>query len=310
MIKDITEMMLLEQNLKKSEEIHRLLADNANDVLWVMDLSGIFSYVSPSVEKLRGFTVEEVMDQTREELLCPGSLIYFEKGLEGVIHRVQNSEPITAFRGELEQPCKDGTTVWTDVTVSGMYNPAGHFVGLLGVSRDVTEKREMAETIKRLSETDLLTQLNNRVKLHEVLCLELARLSRCESVCSVIFLDIDHFKQVNDTYGHLVGDSVLKEMARILATNTRLIDTVGRWGGEEFLIILPLTDVKGAEFLAEKLRRTISEYNFTSVGHLSASFGVADTTKCISMNELINSADAALYHAKETGRNQVCCAKR
>ena len=138
----IAEQKELERKLMESEEVHRLLADNASDVIWTMDLSGKFTYVSPSVEKLRGFTVEEVMAQSREELLCPSSLIHMEKGLEDAIYSVQNNLPFEDFRGDVEQPCKDGTTVWTDLTVSGIFDKSNQFVGMLGVSRDMTERKK------------------------------------------------------------------------------------------------------------------------------------------------------------------------
>lgn len=120
-IKNVTEFKLLENKLRESEERHRLIADNASDVIWTMDLNGRFTYLSPSVEKLRGYTVEEVMKQSKEELLCLDSLALMEKGLEDAIYYVQNNLPFKVFRGDMEQPCKDGSTVWTDLTVSGIY---------------------------------------------------------------------------------------------------------------------------------------------------------------------------------------------
>lgn len=98
-----------------------------------MDLTGRFTYISPSVEKLRGYTVEEVMAQSQEEVLCPGSLVQMHEGLARAINSVQNGLPFQVYRGELEQPCKDGTTVWTEATVSGIYSEDGRFVGMLGL---------------------------------------------------------------------------------------------------------------------------------------------------------------------------------
>lgn len=305
--KDITEMKKLEQNLKDSEELHRLLADNASDVIWTMDLNGKFTYMSPSVEKLRGYTVEEVFAQTQEELLCPSSRICLENGLKNAVHLVQNNLPFEVFRGDVEQPCKDGTTVWTDLTVSGIYDKDNRFIGMLGVTKDITERKRMEEEITRLSETDRLTQLNNRSKLDAILNLEIERLSRSESVCTVIILDLDFFKRVNDTWGHLMGDAVLKEVAQILRDEIRPVDTVGRWGGEEYMIVMSHSDLSEGSILAEKLRTKISEYSFSMVGHITASFGVAQTRGSLSAVELVAKADAGLYEAKNSGRNRVCC---
>lgn len=274
------------------------MADNANDVIWTMDLHGKFTYVSPSVEKLRGYSVEEVLAQSKEELLCPSSIPYLVDGLERAARLVEKGMPFLVFRGDMEQPCKDGTTIWTDLTVSGIYDKDNRFVGMLGVSRDITERLRMEEEIRKLSQADPLTQISNRLKLDSVLLVEMERLSRSESVCTVILLDIDHFKNVNDTHGHLVGDEVLKEFAKIIRDDVRKIDTVGRWGGEEFMVIMPLSDVEGGRILAEKLRNKISEFEFTGAGKLTASFGVAQTRGELNAVEVVAIADACMYEAK------------
>lgn len=305
-IKNVTEFKLLENKLRESEERHRLIADNASDVIWTMDLNGRFTYLSPSVEKLRGYTVEEVMKQSKEELLCPDSLALMEKGLEDAIYYVQNNLPFKVFRGDMEQPCKDGSTVWTDLTVSGIYDKDGQFLGMLGVSRDITDRKKMEEEITRLTEVDRLTGLYNRYKLDAVLKSEIERSRRSDSVFSIILLDIDDFKKVNDVHGHNIGDSVLQEFSEIIKSSIRKIDTAGRWGGEEFMIILPESDSDGGMVLAEKLRAKINEHKFDAVTHMSASFGVASFEREISGIELVARADDAMYRAKRTGKNRVC----
>ncbi|MFZ4623438.1 MAG: diguanylate cyclase domain-containing protein [Rhodoferax sp.] len=127
--------------LRISEERHRLLADNASDVIWTMDLTGRFTYVSPSVERLRGYSVAEVMQQSLDQALTPASAQIAQDGLGRAIQAIQAKQPVADFRAELEQPCKQGGTVWTEVTVSGIQNDAGEFVSLLGVTRDITERR-------------------------------------------------------------------------------------------------------------------------------------------------------------------------
>ncbi|WP_050740084.1 sensor domain-containing diguanylate cyclase [Acetobacterium bakii] len=304
-IRDITPLKKIEKKLQESEERHRLLADNAADVIWTMDLEGKFTYVSPSVQKLRGYSVDEVLQQSQEELLCPGSLIYMQQGLENAIRSVQNNQPFNVFRGELEQPCKDGSTVWTETTVSGIYNENSEFIGMLGVSRDISERKNMEEEIRKLSVTDKLTQIYNRLKLDETLEEQWNDANKTEIPFSLMIVDIDHFKFVNDTFGHQAGDIVLVELANILEMNVGSVDVVGRWGGEEFLIILPKTDRGSALLLAEKLRMLINEKIFTKVGKITASFGVADYNKDSSPDTIVFRADSALYKAKENGRNRV-----
>ena len=127
--------------LQVSEERHRLLADNASDVIWTMDLNGRFTYVSPSVERLRGYSVAEVMQQTLEQALTPASAKIAVDGLGRALSAIHAKQPVADFRAELEQPCKQGGTVWTEVSVSGIQNDMGEFVNLLGVTRDISERK-------------------------------------------------------------------------------------------------------------------------------------------------------------------------
>jgi len=159
--------------------------------------------------------------------------------------------------------------------------------------------------LEKISVTDQLTGLYNRHKLNEVLESELHRAERIKTTFGIIILDIDNFKKVNDVYGHNVGDSVLQELAILLKKTLRITDTLGRWGGEELLIIVPQGDIANEQLLAEKLRLKIEKHIFTTVNHITTSFGVAIYNEGDSIISLIKRADDALYHAKRNGRNQV-----
>ena len=164
---------------------------------------------------------------------------------------------------------------------------------------------EKNRELKRLSITDRLTGLYNRVKLESVMKNELDRAERYKSSFGVIMIDIDHFKRVNDTYGHPVGDKLLIELSKILRDYTRKVDTAGRWGGEEFLVICPHTNEVGIVDAAEHLRATIEHFNFTDAGYQTASFGAAAYSKNDSIESIVSRADEALYRSKKTGRNKV-----
>lgn len=159
--------------------------------------------------------------------------------------------------------------------------------------------------IELLSVTDKLTQLYNRTKIDQLFENELKRAGRYAEGFSIILLDLDHFKAVNDTHGHQVGDKVLQELASILRTNVRETDAVGRWGGEEFIIISPQTTLASAEQLAEKLRSTIASFDFTVVSHKTASFGVTGYQAGDDEDSMTRRVDEYLYRAKELGRNRV-----
>lgn len=146
-LKDINSQKKADQLLKESEERHRLLADNSSDVIWTMNLQGYITYVSPSVQRLRGYTPSEVMNQKPSELISPSSLKAFLNGMEQVKRYVSLGERFPDVRIELEQPCKNGTSVWTEVTISGMYDKHDLFVGILGVTRDITDRRKSKNLI-------------------------------------------------------------------------------------------------------------------------------------------------------------------
>lgn len=156
-----------------------------------------------------------------------------------------------------------------------------------------------------LSMTDQLTQLANRLQLDQVLDQQVKLANRYGTLFSIILLDMDYFKQVNDSYGHLMGDKVLVQVAQTIMANTRGADIVGRWGGEEFLIIAPNTTTSSAALLAEKLRRILECIELPFAGRITASFGVTGFLQGDDPETLVARADAALYTAKNAGRNRI-----
>lgn len=177
-----------------------------------------------------------------------------------------------------------------------------------GLIENITLEKELKEQYKKLkclSVTDHLTGLFNRQKLDEVLDNEIHRSNRSTSTFSLIILDLDRFKSVNDTYGHQAGDEVLIEVSKILQESSRKTDIIGRWGGEEFMIICPETGGKGGEKLAEKIRRNIEQHLFSVAGNKTSSFGVCSYQPDDDAKSIVDRADQALYQAKIQGRNRV-----
>ena len=164
---------------------------------------------------------------------------------------------------------------------------------------------KMNKKLEELSITDNLTKLYNRNKLDEVLITQSNNSNRFSNTFGIIIIDIDYFKKVNDTYGHQMGDTVLKEFAQIIKTNSRQTDTVGRWGGEEFMIICSETQLEGIVTLAQNLRQQIESYSFSIKEQKTASFGVSIYKKDEKIENMVKRADDALYNAKENGRNKV-----
>ena len=161
------------------------------------------------------------------------------------------------------------------------------------------------QKLEYLATIDGLTGLFNRSRIENNVNEEVERAERYKRGLSIILLDIDHFKIVNDDYGHHVGDAVLREFASIIKDGIRKVDAVGRWGGEEFIIILPETNIKEAENIAEQIRKKIENHIFTVIKHKTSSFGVSEYIQGDNSQSIINRADKALYRAKDCGRNKV-----
>lgn len=172
------------------------------------------------------------------------------------------------------------------------------------------ELRKKNALLEELSRTDSLTGLLNRRFLMELLLAEFQKSSRYGTPLSLVMLDIDHFKRVNDTYGHITGDAAIKAVAQVLRREIRTCDLAARFGGEEFAVVLPQTDQEGALIAAERCRRAVEATAIVAGDqelHITASFGVATCPRADlgTIEQLIGAADEALYRAKGTGRNRV-----
>lgn len=173
------------------------------------------------------------------------------------------------------------------------------------VKRHNRELLKVNKKLEKLSHSDPLTGLPNRYRLNEVFTSEIKRYQRYKHGFSVLIMDIDHFKRINDSHGHVVGDEVIKQLARLLLDNVRDNDLVARWGGEEFFIFCPETTLNGARSLAEHLREQIAQTEFgIDTQNVTASFGVTDYRDGDAMEVCIKRADQALYQAKHGGRNR------
>ncbi len=174
---------------------------------------------------------------------------------------------------------------------------------------DLAERNEelqaLTARLEDLASTDPLTGARNRRRFNEIAEVELARALRYGYSLSFLIFDIDHFKKVNDTYGHEAGDSVLITLVELVTKWIRDDDYLARWGGEEFVILASHNDIAGARVLGERLRKGVEKHDFAGVGRVTASFGAAQYREGETLTELTARADEALYRAKELGRNRV-----
>jgi diguanylate cyclase (GGDEF)-like protein/PAS domain S-box-containing protein len=204
---------------------------------------------------------------------------------------------------EMSKPAGDGTTHY-ELTSSPLRSSAGKVIAGVEVAHDITERKLMEEGLRTFAERDFLTGLYNRRIFFNFLEIELQRAKRYGRPVSLLMMDIDNFKLVNDRFGHDTGDRVLKAMAEIISRIIRESDVFARYGGEEFIILSPETNLSGAKILAEKIRETLGAHSFDEAGTVTLSIGVTSFNDADTADTLIKRADDALYLGKQQGRNR------
>jgi two-component system, cell cycle response regulator len=288
------------------------------DAVYITDIEGRIVFANPAFERLYGYSQHGLVGQNEAVLWAPSGS-----------PAPASPHPDLQWSGEAIQFRKDGSEIPVWLSQSRLVDEAGRTTARVVVTRDVTERRRVEETLRRanaeleksrqtlqeLVGRDDLTGLFNRRELGRHFDEEAGRAERSGRPFSLVLIDIDHFKQVNDRYGHLAGDDVLRHIARELLRTLRFIDRPARIGGEEFAILLPETDGQGAVVAAERIRQAIAAAPCrTTGGHTSIedinvtiSAGIATFgSSARSFQDLLGQADRGLYRAKAEGRNRVC----
>jgi len=289
-------------NLKKDLEIQ--------DINEVLDQFVIFSktskdgeitYVSSAFEKISGYTKEESIGQDLNYLTHED----MDENMSKELWKAISSK--STYIGEVLNKAKDGTSYWVQEIITPKIDEEGEILNFTNYMVNITNKKKLEVANKKLealSIYDPLTQTYNRLKLDMLTHTLYESYKRYKKIFSIILIDIDFFKNVNDEFGHLVGDEVLKTVANLIKTNIRESDHFGRWGGEEFLIICELTNAQEAYILAEKIRKIIESHKFGVIGTRTISLGVSQIEDNLTIKDLLNEADQALYQAKNSGRNR------
>lgn len=314
--------------IHESEAKYRFLADNISDVIWVLEpKSQHWVYMSPSIIKLLGYSVDEIMQYPMEKTLTAESRADVQRWIrERSEIFLSGTDGDHVYLDEVGYCRRDGSVVWCEVTTSFARNERNEMI-LLGVMRDITERKKAEEQIRNLAFYDTLTQLPNRRLLQDRFSLVISACKRNNRYAALMFIDLDNFKPLNDEHGHDVGDILLVEVARRIVKCVREVDTVSRFGGDEFVVMLSELDtdkdisVDQANVVAEKIRQSLGETYRLAVSkkdgvephivehHCTASIGVVlFNDHGVTQEDLIRLADAAMYQAKAAGRNRVCFA--
>lgn len=296
--------------LRRMEKVFQLVMENSRDTIWILDLSTRrFSYISPSVKFISGYSAEEVMGWPLERTMSAESIQRIEAALAENMDKMVGREPAALVRTiEIQQPHIQGHFIDAEIRAVYLLDDSGQPRGIVGITRDITERKLRERELHEQAIRDGLTGLYNRRYLDATLPRELARVRRDGEALAVIMADLDFFKRVNDTYGHDVGDEVLRRLAECLMQNAREGDIPCRYGGEEFVLVMPGLDADAAAERTETLRRAVEDMQIDCSGHtikVTISIGIAlFPVHSEDADTLVKHADQALYAAKRSGRNR------
>lgn len=304
---DITRQRLAEDALKTMNKDFVTLLETSTDFLYFKDRDGRIRYCSQSLANITGHKGWRDMVGKRDVEVFPSEAakVYFKD--EGPIF--SEARPLLDQIEPYVKP--DGSPGWVSTNKWPMFADDGKtVVGLFGVSRDVTDAKRLESELLLMATTDFLTGASSRRSFVAAIDREIARMQRdADTTCALLMVDLDHFKLINDTYGHATGDEVLKHVVQLLGSEIRKGDLIGRMGGEEFAILMPGANMTSAQTFAERMRQTIERAPVTIGGKsivVTVSIGVSSLRAGdVSSGAALARVDQALYGAKHKGRNRM-----
>jgi len=322
---DITERVRNEQTIRRVRDLMSDAVNFSPTFIWETDADGHYTFVQ-GMEKILGVGDAALLGRHRWRTLCKAACQgECERAPERAAAGCEIMRAINARRPlERHTLCaghRDGREVWLSCSAQPVYDGERRFVGYRGVDVDISELTRAHRELEEMALHDPLTGLANRRKFRSRYDLEVARQERAGGTLALLLIDIDHFKRINDRWGHLVGDECLKGVANVLSSNLRKVDLVARFGGEEFVVLLADCGLEGALTAAENLRAAVAAAVSAQVDGqpltLTVSVGVAATAAgeahhsggsgdSVDFDRLLASADRGVYAAKHAGRNRVC----
>lgn len=282
---------------KQESDEFKYILDNANDFIAIHDIeTHKYLYANNAVLDTNNLTLDEIVQKTITDVHPELD----ENSIKYILNRL-NKEGKFSEVLRFTKPNNEEYYVHTSLQY-GFFKSKKVIITL---SSEVTQLKQAELKIKEMAELDPLTKLYNRYKLDEFMSLQINIFHRYKQTFSLVICDIDYFKQINDTYGHLVGDEILKNIASLIQENVRESDVVARWGGEEFAILLPNTTMDEALHFTEKIHQIIRTTEHQKVGHVYISCGLSEFREGDTQLSLFHRVDNALYEAKNRGRDQI-----
>ncbi len=301
-------LALFERYRRTSSSLQKFSAavENSSAGIMITDRAGVIEYVNRSFTTITGFPAQEAIGRTPSLLKSGAMDADTYATLWGTI--LSGS----SWTGELLNKRRDGSLYWEGTQISPIFNTGGKIISFVSIKDDITEKRRIQEELSFLSTTDALTKIANRRRFMEALETRVAGMGRDGGQLSLLIIDVDYFKRVNDLFGHATGDSALVAVAAVCVQVVRQSDLAARLGGEEFAVLLPSCGEDEAYDVAECIRQTIAAGQLRAENgtpfSVTASIGVATASRDDTAETLLARADGALYHSKRSGRNRASIA--
>lgn len=286
-------------NAERTRDMLAQAVNVASDAVVITDANAVIVFVNPAFESLTGYSAAEVVGTVAKELRDQGEDRQLHSNL---VHTAERRESV---RATADYRRKDGASVFVDYSMAPVLDANGDVAFVVTIANDVSGTVRRHRKLQELASTDPLTGLLNRRAGDEELLICHRDATETGHAYSLIMCDLDFFKQVNDQFGHAAGDRVLAEVARILIEAQRSTDFVARWGGEEFLVLLPDSSSRAAAKVAERMRAEVESADQPEMAGMTISMGVAEWKRGDSVEDVMARADAALYAAKTAGRNRV-----
>lgn len=299
---DMTHQSEIEAQLRESEQNFRRLFDSLQDVYYRTNAQGVVQHVGPGVRRVLGYEPHEIEGRTAES--------YYPHSTDRDAFKaaILAHGEVSDFPGQMVR--RDGQVIDISISSHALYDHAGNFAGVEGIYRDVTQRKNLERELHRLATTDMLTGIANRRAFLETAESAYAHSCRSGEPLTLLMLDLDHFKTINDRFGHLEGDRALVAFAQAVKSQLRASDAVGRLGGEEFGVLLPLTTLaeglEAAHRILQSVRALLLSDDTGQAYRITTSLGVgAFRQSDRSLRDMLDRTDQALYLAKRRGRDQI-----
>jgi diguanylate cyclase (GGDEF)-like protein/PAS domain S-box-containing protein len=289
-----------EAEARASERRFRSIFDHSASGIAFGDEAGNIILVNDAFCELVDYSRAELIGQSFVAITHPD-----DAEREAALVQRMLSEGWSHYRLEKRYLTRAGEAVWVDLIVSVIRDDAGTPLHFVGVAHDISAKKAAQQELEYRATYDPLTGAVNRLQFEHLLEREQGRVDRYQSEATLLMFDVDRFKAVNDTHGHDTGDTVLAGICRLVLDRLREADILGRWGGEEFMVLLPETGAEGGTKLAEEVRAAVAAHHFPGPGTVTISLGVAQLAPGEPLHDLTRRVDTALYAAKDAGRNRV-----